>query len=175
MEKQCQGRCREWKPLEDFYEHPKGKHGRASWCKQCQKDHLREKREQKRTPEQDERRQQLAKENELEEGLTSKQIHDRRAKLKRKYGITLLEYHELIAEQNFRCAICGRLASEERYKRLHVDHCHETESVRGLLCTNCNNGIGRFMDSPELLMAAADYLTKKGVLDGRSIHSSQPA
>lgn len=168
MEKQCRGKCREWKPLDDFYKHPKGKYGRASWCKQCQKDHIRAKRESQLTPEQVEIRSRRAQERTLEL-IGSTQLYDRRAKLKKKYGITILEYHELLSEQGGRCAICGRLAEEERYGRLHVDHCHLENRVRGLLCTNCNNGVGRFMDSPELMRLAADYLEKKGVLNGQNL------
>lgn len=167
MEKQCLGKCQESKPLDDFYKHPKGKYGRASWCKQCQKDHIKNKRMEELTPEQIERQERLDKERALEYGIDPQKIHDRRAKLKKKYNITLLQYHELMDAQEGQCAICGKGADEERYGRLHIDHCHKENVVRGLLCTSCNNGIGRFKDSPELLMAASDYLQKKGVLNGR--------
>ena len=45
-----------------------------------------------------------------------------------------------------------------RVKRLTVDHNHETNTIRGLLCSNCNTGLGMFSDNPELLIAAAEYL-----------------
>ena len=176
MEKQCQGKCQESKSLSAFYKHPKGKYGRASWCKQCQKDHMKDKRLEEQTPEQKERQERLDKERALEYGISVEKIYDRRAKLKKKYNITLLEYHELMDAQEGRCAICGKSANEERYRRLHIDHCHKENVVRGLLCISCNNGIGRFKDSPELLLAAADYLQTKGVINGRrSVDSCQPA
>jgi hypothetical protein len=42
-----------------------------------------------------------------------------------------------------------------------VDHCHRTHRIRGLLCSRCNTGIGKFNDDPGLLMRAAKYLSKE--------------
>lgn len=83
--------------------------------------------------------------------------------LKRDYGISLEDYNELLTRQEYRCAICGRPDGDERgnnngSKRLAVDHDHETEEVRGLLCSMCNKGIGSLDDSPELLLKAYEYL-----------------
>lgn len=74
----------------------------------------------------------------------------------KQYGITPEDYDEMHAAQGGVCAIC--LGDCPTGRRLAVDHCHETGSVRGLLCLKCNTGIGKFGDSPELLLAAADYL-----------------
>jgi len=76
--------------------------------------------------------------------------------LRKQYGIGLDEYERLAAEQNGLCAICGCPAIGG--KILAVDHDHANGSVRGLLCLNCNNGLGRFKDSAERLEAAARYL-----------------
>ena len=57
------------------------------------------------------------------------------ATLKRKYGITAKEYEALFKRQGGVCAICGR---PPKTRRLHVDHCHRTKVVRGLLCFRCN-------------------------------------
>lgn len=77
----------------------------------------------------------------------------------RAYGISVADYERLLAEQGGACAICGRVDSgNAKDTRLHVDHCHATGRVRGLLCTNCNHGLGKFADSPERIERAALYL-----------------
>ena len=83
--------------------------------------------------------------------------------LKRHYGITLEDYRSLLAEQGGGCAICGALpgttgSGNSSKGTLAVDHCHDLGIVRGILCTNCNLGLGSFFDKPELLVAAATYL-----------------
>lgn len=83
----------------------------------------------------------------------------RRSTLKSLYGITDAEYDRLLESQGGRCAICRGLPYG-RGKRLHVDHNHETKMVRGLLCTGCNAGLGRFKDQPAVLRRAADYLER---------------
>jgi hypothetical protein len=66
-------------------------------------------------------------------------------------------YDALLAKQCGRCAICSVLMSE-CVRRFAVDHNHDTEKVRGLLCFRCNAGIGKFNDDPELLKLAVAYL-----------------
>lgn len=82
------------------------------------------------------------------------------------YGITLQEYETLLEAQGGVCAICGKECVT--FENLAVDHDHATGAVRGLLCNNCNHGIGKFKDDPALLKAAADYVlrttTKEGLL-----------
>lgn len=73
-----------------------------------------------------------------------------------KTGLTEIEYQEMLSSQEGRCAICREHPNGRG--RLHIDHDHETSMTRGLLCTNCNPGIGFFRDSPELLRRAAEYL-----------------
>lgn len=80
--------------------------------------------------------------------------------LRTAYGITLAEYNHILASQGGGCAICG--TKPKRYRRLDVDHDHETGAVRGILCSECNRGIGFLRDSPANLRAAADYLEKHG-------------
>lgn len=77
------------------------------------------------------------------------------------YGITLTERDAMIAAQGGRCAICKRIPDPLPKKAggLHVDHCHAKGDVRGMLCSDCNRGLGCFADNPEYLMSAARYLT----------------
>lgn len=81
--------------------------------------------------------------------------------LERTYGIDIQEYKRLLENQNHQCKICG--SEGFRLKECHntllvVDHCHTSGDVRGLLCPNCNRGLGLFQDSREFLQNAMDYL-----------------
>jgi hypothetical protein len=77
--------------------------------------------------------------------------------LKHLYGITLRDYDEMFHKQASGCAVCGEWPGE---KPLCVDHCHDTGEVRGLLCNNCNTGIGMLRDDPMLVLRAYEYLEK---------------
>jgi hypothetical protein len=72
--------------------------------------------------------------------------------LRRKYGITEATRDEMIASQAGVCCICLAAPATQ------VDHCHETGRVRGVLCFNCNSGLGLLRDDPEAMYRAADYL-----------------
>jgi hypothetical protein len=72
--------------------------------------------------------------------------------LKQRYGIGADEFDDLVHQQGGVCAICGRSDPE------HVDRSHETGEVRGILCFNCNGGLGQFRDSIDALSNAAEYL-----------------
>lgn len=74
------------------------------------------------------------------------------------YGITLKEYNEIREAQNFLCACCG--TPEVTCGRLVVDHDHESNFVRGLLCSSCNVGLGYFKDDINTLEQAIKYLNR---------------
>lgn len=81
-----------------------------------------------------------------------------RSQLK-KYGLSIEDFDELLAMQDGGCAICGREDyGTSQARRLAVDHCHSTGTIRGLLCWNCNTVLGKFEDDPDRLVAAALYL-----------------
>ena len=90
----------------------------------------------------------------------------RKTSLQQKYGITIEDYDTLLKEQNSRCAICGTTdpgtcKSKGALKsRFCIDHDHETDEIRGLLCSKCNSGIGFLGDTLERLEAAAAYLRR---------------
>ena len=77
--------------------------------------------------------------------------------LLRTYGLSSTDYATLLAKQGGGCAICGRLPARGK-RALNVDHDHTTGKIRGLLCDNCNNGLGLFRDNVDLLLAAGLYL-----------------
>lgn len=86
--------------------------------------------------------------------------HRRRSWLKQKYGITPEQYDERLAAQGGVCAICGDPPEDPRGYRMHVDHCHDTGAVRGILCGPCNRGLGNFGDDVDRLLAAVEYLRR---------------
>lgn len=84
-------------------------------------------------------------------------------KLQAKYGISQADYDRQLAEQGGVCAICRRPEHRVRAGQLlalAVDHDHGSARVRGLLCADCNRGVGIFGDDPARLKAAADYLAR---------------
>lgn len=80
--------------------------------------------------------------------------------LKKKFGITLVQYNQLFTEQTGSCALCDKHQSEQR-KAMAVDHDHKTGEIRALLCHNCNVGLGNFQDNQDLLQKAINYLNKQ--------------
>ena len=83
----------------------------------------------------------------------------KKSQLKLKYGLTIQEYENLLVVQNNKCKICSFEFNEEDSRTIpRVDHCHKTGKIRGLLCNNCNLGIGNFMDNPDHLIKASHYL-----------------
>lgn len=75
-----------------------------------------------------------------------------------KYGISGEDFQGMLLAQDFSCAICGTKEPKGKGNTLHVDHCHDTDLIRGLLCHHCNTSLGGFKDSPELLRKAASYV-----------------
>lgn len=80
--------------------------------------------------------------------------------LRRRYNMTLDDYEQMLIAQNGVCAICegpprGRGADEDRF---HVDHCHETGRVRGLLCSPCNTAVGLLDEDAKRALRLAQYI-----------------
>jgi hypothetical protein len=69
-------------------------------------------------------------------------------------------HDELLARQEGKCLICGVEFKSLSRRLWHIDHCHETGVVRGMLCQDCNTSLGKFGDSPAVLRKAADYLER---------------
>lgn len=83
----------------------------------------------------------------------------RDAYLLKKYGITQAERDEMAAAQGWKCPICegpldGKLA-------MHIDHCHASGELRGILCSRCNQSLGLLQDDPAIIRRAADYLEQR--------------
>lgn len=83
------------------------------------------------------------------------------SKRKNKYGVSPLEFDNLLAAQDNKCAICLSELDESTFKmRGNMDHDHKTGLPRGILCGHCNQAVGMFKDSRSILQRAIDYLDK---------------
>jgi hypothetical protein len=91
----------------------------------------------------------------------SKKRRQRRELLK-KFGINADQYEAMLKEQNEVCAICQQ--KEPCNRVLAVDHCHSTNRVRGLLCTNCNMALGKFQDNIDYLKRAIEYMEREFII-----------
>ncbi|HSP36234.1 MAG TPA: endonuclease VII domain-containing protein [Frankiaceae bacterium] len=89
--------------------------------------------------------------------------------LKRRYGLTDADVKELIEQQGGVCAVCAVGTPE------HVDHCHVSGKVRGVLCFNCNGGLGQFKDDISRLINAIAYLEEKSWIVPVEPVDSQPS
>lgn len=80
--------------------------------------------------------------------------------LRKTYGININQYVSMLDSQDRKCAICATPFSDLTQKQVHVDHCHETSRVRGILCSACNLMLGKARDNVDILKSAIEYLTK---------------
>jgi len=87
--------------------------------------------------------------------------YGRKYHLKRTFNLTPDQYEIMLENQKGGCALCDKTPQEEG-RALAVDHCHETEKIRGLLCFQCNSSLIRKHFTPDLLRKAAAYLEKGG-------------
>jgi hypothetical protein len=130
-------KCKEELPLERFGKMVNGRY-RKSECRKC---------EAKRTAD---RWANVDKQ-------TQKSINQRNKRLYT-YGLSPGRYEEILIEQGHRCAICQRIEPGGVGNVFHVDHCHKTQIVRGLLCSSCNIGLGNLGDNVETMLRAIEYL-----------------
>ena len=156
MTKACP-KCKTTKPLSDFWVRADGR--AASRCKPCSTQANREWRANNADYERT--RYQACK------------AETRERHLVRKYGVDLAEYDRLLALQGGKCAICLCDPRTQAHGVFHVDHCHSTGRVRGLLCRGCNHVLGHLNDDPENLRRAIAYLVPQiPEMIGRALLSS---
>lgn len=135
--------CHKIKPWSDFRKSSQGFKGYTAICKCCAR----------------------RKNKMYRDSLPYKPSKQKDAYLKTQYGITWNEYLSLHKKQKSKCAICGkhlqRMARSKasKHKTAAVDHCHTTGRVRGLLCGNCNRGLGLLHHNTKLFKKAVRYLT----------------
>ena len=152
-------KCLQTKPVEKFYIR-KDNGNLSGACRQC----LNEKQNEWRRNNPEARRateRKTAAKNRIRRNEQARQRskdHPEKklnCRLKREYGINLSILESIKEYQSYKCAICNK---DLLGKNLHIDHDHETGKIRGLLCSQCNVGIGMLNDNPILLRDAARYL-----------------
>lgn len=79
-------------------------------------------------------------------------------RLVRSYGMEVIDFAYRLRAQDFKCAACRDVLGMGR--ETHIDHCHTTGEVRGILCSRCNLSLGHAKDTPQRLRALADYLER---------------
>lgn len=140
LSKTC-GKCGVLKSVDDFYSDHRNRDGLTGSCKSCK---LESQDSERHKETQNARRARVRIEN---------PAYFTEQNLLYKYGISLREYNEMLAEQGGYCAACG---SPEK---LVVDHDHETGSVRGILCHSCNVALGFLGDDLGRIMDLHNYLS----------------
>ena len=145
-------KCKITKEIIEFNKNKKSRDGLSCWCKNCNSiykkqyhkvnvDYCRKYRKENR-----ERIQKYQKEYDL-----------------KKYNLTLEQKNEMLNKQNGCCAICKKPETAfnskiKTIKSLAVDHNHKNGKVRGLLCGNCNIGIGKLKEDIQILKNAIQYI-----------------
>jgi hypothetical protein len=136
--------CDTRKPFSDFYNYKNKNDGKSYRCKCCDN---------------------LARDKWRENNPESAYRSMRGRNLRHQYGIGITEYEELLEKQGGCCAICGATenstAGSRKEWNFSVDHDHTTGEIRGLLCNNCNRGLGLLGDTYESVQKAAEYLKKR--------------
>lgn len=158
-------KCTVAQPLDEFYVNNTRSGQRMAACKSCQRAAASEWK--RKNP--DRARKQLyewrdknmdkmtAATERWRERNPEKQAANARRYGLRRFGLTPEQYDDMLAAQQFSCAICRKHQTLFK-RRLAVDHHHETGKVRALLCDNCNKGIGCLQEDPEIFAAAVAYL-----------------
>jgi hypothetical protein len=88
-----------------------------------------------------------------------KKVQVREWQYKKRFGITIETYNQMLLEQNNSCAVCERQPTDFK-RKFSIDHDHKTGEIRGLLCDNCNHALGMVNDNSLLLQKLILYLEK---------------
>jgi hypothetical protein len=132
-------RCRETKPIDEFYKCRARSTGVTPLCRLCS---TIANRAWVRSP----------------SGIQRRKAHNLRRRL-RAVGVTVEWYEAQMVKQKGLCAICEQPEKTHKDRLLSVDHCHVTGVVRGLLCSKCNAAIGLLGDNNAVAIRAYRYLT----------------
>jgi hypothetical protein len=133
MNKKC-SKCKKEKKITDFHKNKNSKSGLHHYCKSC---------------------------NSIQKKNSYNYIKSKIIATLNKYNLTLEEVKDLYISQGKKCSICSAEYSSVSVRGgLHIDHCHSSGKVRGLLCVRCNVLLGLAKDNVKILNSAIDYLNK---------------
>jgi len=144
-------KCKNSKPVNLFHKDLSKRTGLHPHCKACHSERRKKLRKDENYRIADRLRSKMWRKNNKEKVRELSRWYI----IKWKYGITREDFMAIKSAQDNKCAICRKEPT-----LLHVDHCHKTKKIRGLLCRNCNTSIGKFQDSPLILQNAIDYLVR---------------
>lgn len=137
-------------PLSDFGRNARCADGIHRTCKPCVNRH-------RRNTYRANRERELQKQHQYYKEHPNRR---RATRIKHLYGIEYSEYERLRELQQGCCAVCGTAPDRD----LHVDHCHTTGRVRGLLCGGCNRALGIMHDDPACIRRLALYAERHASL-----------
>ncbi len=126
-------KCKQSKSPDEFYNTKRTYDGKQAYCKECQ-----------------------GIINKGWVGSNEDRVHTHQ--MKYRYGISPVQYADMLEQQNGVCAVCGKTNKDG--KRLAVDHDHETLEVRGLLCHRCNVALGMVDDDVNILTNLIEYILR---------------
>ena len=158
--------CNILKSSKEFYRRQAVKDGLTSWCKKCYSSYTKKYRKlnsktytqyqkeyHKRYQKENKTRLKQQRQQYYQDNIKYYKTVNKKNRLLREYGISLNKYHNMLQQQDCRCAICNK-----RNKQLVIDHNHKTGKIKGLLCNKCNSGIGFLQDSVHIINKARIYL-----------------
>ncbi|MEU8705689.1 endonuclease VII domain-containing protein [Streptomyces sp. NPDC048565] len=155
-EEKLRSGCKRDSPLTSFASDRNRRDGLQPRCRECVAAygaaHHRRRRAAEGEPHGEWHRNSTATDGLATRCKACKAIQGRAGRLKRRYGMTEAQRDDMLSSQSGVCTICPVASA------LHVDHCHKTGRVRGVVCFNCNSAIGKLGDDPDSLRRAIAYL-----------------
>jgi hypothetical protein len=157
-------RCKTVKATEHFHRDKRRDSGIYPYCKACSSVLQRAQRAKHSQKYNEQRRQRVLNNPQEISAIRRKWRAKNKERCadyhaKKKYRVPYGTYSQMLNAQKGKCAICKSAAPRGK-GRFHFDHCHDEGHVRGLLCHNCNVGIGNFQHDVAVLEAAIQYLAE---------------
>lgn len=163
---------------EYFHKQKRGKYGLSSWCKECKSKHNKTKTNKYKEyntkhsisfegTKKCSKCKEIKSKTEFSISRMNKnglvyncKLCERKRILLKRHNITEDQYKSILYKQNNKCLICCNEFTDDKMNK-HIDHNHKTDNIRGILCENCNRGLGMFKDNIEYLQNAIKYLMER--------------